>query len=153
MRGQGDVHDGDVEDDHELGHQHQGEDGPGPPGLGLVGPMLCPVVRAVVCAVRVSGRLALVTVTVAGAMGGVGDRRWGGVVRHGRCSFESSWSGPGLGWPVDSTLPSEPPPSRRVNHRVPAAGRPRAGPSGYGCSGTSGALTPRQTGGDPVTSR
>src|SRR6476646_757470 len=55
--------------------------------------------------------------------------------------------------PVDSTLPSEPPPSRRVNHRVPAAGRPRAGPSGYGCSGASGPITSRQTGGDPVTSR
>ena len=59
-RGQGDVHDRDVEDDHELGHQHQAEDGPGPSGLGLVGPVLCPVVRALVCAVRVSCRLGTV---------------------------------------------------------------------------------------------
>ena len=94
MRGEGDVHDGDVEDDHELGHQHQAEDGPGAPGLGLAGS----VVR-LVCAVRVSGRLAVVTVTVGGAVGamcGVGDRCRGGVVRHGDAPSSPVGVGRGL---------------------------------------------------------
>ena len=51
----------------------------------------------------------------------------GGVVRH-RVLLRSSWSGPGLGWPVDSSLRSEWHPSRWVNRRDRAAGRPEPAP-------------------------
>ena len=94
--GQGDVHDGDVEDDHELGHQHQAEDGPRAPRLGFSSLMVCLV--GVVSAVRVSCRLALgnvVTVRVVGAVC-AGGRRRGGVVRHGEAPSSPVGVGRGL---------------------------------------------------------
>ena len=137
---EGDVHDGDVEDDHELGHQHQAEDGPGTPGLGLG------FVVRVVSTVRVGCRLALVTVIVADAMCGVGDRRWGGVVRHGDAPSSPVGVVRGL-VPVASTLPSEPLPSRRANRRV------HASPSlGVGLAGLRGRSAWALTNAIPVSS-